>query len=46
MGSGPWAGWDVSAALGGTWMVSNLKTDTVITLLCLPSPFLSSSLPN
>lgn len=42
MGSVPWARWDVCAALGSTWMGSNFKPDTGITLFCLPSPFLSS----
>lgn len=36
MGSATWAGWDLCAASGGTWMLSNFKTDTVITLFCLP----------
>lgn len=40
MGSVPWAGGDVCAALGSTWMVSHFKTG--MTLFGLPSPFLSS----
>lgn len=40
MGSVPWAGWEVCAALGGTWVVSNFKNDTVIIFFFVfPPPF-------